>query len=90
MKFNLDCNIENIDEVLEFLSDKIRIHDENTAVIVRSAIKSVIKNVSDESKTKIVNDIAEQSSEEIAALISKQISKKLFTVELSNVKIKAE
>ena len=82
--------IENIDEVLEFLSDKIRIHDENTAVIVRSAIKSVIKNVSDESKTKIVNDIAEQSSEEIAALISKQISKKLFTVELSNIKIKAE
>ena len=53
-------------------------------------IKSVIKNVSDESKTKIVNDIAEQSSEEIAALISKQISKKLFTVELSNIKIKAE
>ncbi len=87
MKLFLECTIDDMNEILTFVENKITIKDKNINAIVHSSIDAVKDVISDDIKIKLINNILNRSNEKICDYVTVLISEKLFTIKIDDIRL---
>lgn len=90
MKITLDCNIDDLDDILMFAERKIKLKDENMNSIICSSIKAVKETIPDNVKIELISYVLNDSGDEICRYVSQKISDRFFKIQINNLHFKSE